>query len=235
MGILFSEIYTKAIALFDDPKITVAYKTNIIQFDKMMYTFLQDAISTFNNPAEIGIRLSNFNPPVGTMEVFQGNGVDNSFTLDESFDILPNSQYCYIEGKLTCNGTLDIENKIITFPDVLPIGQEYAFEQYYVGEFLDDFNFISLTNANAKNAIIEQIKDILARKMVKVWAESNRNMLLDINNIMQSSDFKITGNDKILKAKIAWVTQLEDEINQYQNKLAWNVRYFGGSYKLGRG
>lgn len=32
MGILFSDIYTKAIALFDDPKITQAYKTNIVQF-----------------------------------------------------------------------------------------------------------------------------------------------------------------------------------------------------------
>jgi hypothetical protein len=30
MSILFSDIYTKAIALFDDPKITVAYTTNKI-------------------------------------------------------------------------------------------------------------------------------------------------------------------------------------------------------------
>ena len=30
MSILFSDIYTKAITLFDDPKITVAYQTNII-------------------------------------------------------------------------------------------------------------------------------------------------------------------------------------------------------------
>ena len=30
MSILFSDIYKKAIALFDDPKITKAYKTNEI-------------------------------------------------------------------------------------------------------------------------------------------------------------------------------------------------------------
>jgi hypothetical protein len=30
MSILFSDVYTKAIALFDDPKITMAYATNKI-------------------------------------------------------------------------------------------------------------------------------------------------------------------------------------------------------------
>ena len=32
MAILFTDIYSKAIALFDDPKITIAYETNKIQF-----------------------------------------------------------------------------------------------------------------------------------------------------------------------------------------------------------
>lgn len=235
MGILFSDIYTKAIALFDDPKITVAYKTNIIQFDKLMYTFLQNAISTFNNPAEIGVRLSNYKEPVGVMEVFEGNGTEKTFTLDVNFEILDNSQYNYIEGNLSCKGILDVENRTVTFPDVLPYGQQYAFEQYYVGEFLDGFSLVSLKNIDATASIVNQVKDILARNLVKAWAESDRNMLLDINNIMQSSDFKIAGNDRILKAKTEWVKQLEDEINQYQNKLAWNIRFFGGSRNIGRG
>ena len=40
MGILFSEIYEKSIGLFDDPKITLSYKKNKIQFHKLMYTYL---------------------------------------------------------------------------------------------------------------------------------------------------------------------------------------------------
>ena len=50
MGILFSDVYRKAIALFDDPRITTAYETNPLQFNKIMYTYLQNAISMFNNP-----------------------------------------------------------------------------------------------------------------------------------------------------------------------------------------
>ena len=55
MSILFSEIYSKAIALFDDPKVTVAYETNTMQFQKIMYTFLQNAIGQFTNPVSVGI------------------------------------------------------------------------------------------------------------------------------------------------------------------------------------
>ena len=47
MGILFSDVYRKAIALFDDPRITTAYETNPLQFNKIMYTYLQNAISMF--------------------------------------------------------------------------------------------------------------------------------------------------------------------------------------------
>ena len=39
MSILFSEIYTKAVALFDDPQITKAYQFNRVLFEKKMYTY----------------------------------------------------------------------------------------------------------------------------------------------------------------------------------------------------
>ena len=122
MSILFSDIYTKAIALFDDPKITVAYQTNIIQFDKIMYTYLQNAISMFNNPVSVGMRLSMYNEPVGTMEIFEGDGENSTFILDDKFEIKPNSEYCYIEGDIMVKGKLDIENRTVTFPDILEEG-----------------------------------------------------------------------------------------------------------------
>lgn len=140
MSILFSDIYTKAIALFDDPKITIAYQTNIIQFDKLMYTYLQNAISMFNNPVSIGMRLATYNEPVGTMEIFEGDGENSTFTLDENFEIKPNSHYCFIEGNIKVQGNFDEETRKVSFPDVLPKGQQYAFEQYYVGEFTGDFS-----------------------------------------------------------------------------------------------
>lgn len=52
---------------------------------------------------------------------------------------------------------------------------------------------------------------------------------------MQDSDFKITGNDKILTSKNKWVDQLDTEVLQYQNRLAWIIRFMGGSRMIGRG
>lgn len=235
MSILFSDIYTKAIALFDDPKITMAYVTNKIQFNKLMYTYLQNAIAMFTNPTSIGMRLSSYNEPIGTMEVFEADGENRIFKLDTDFKILENSLYSYIENQTNVTGVLKKEQGIVEFPDVLPKGQQYAFEQYYVGEFLDDFSGLNNKTASGNALIIGEIKDILARLLVKAWAEEERNLLLDIRNIMQDSDFKLNGNDRVLNAKNKWVDQLDTEILQLQNKLAWNIRFMSGSTNIGRG
>ena len=232
MSILFSDIYAKAIGLFDDPKITRAYETNILQYDKIMYTYLQNAIAMFNNPLAVSIRLSAYNEPKGVMEVFESDGENNVFEL--GFDIIPNSVYCYIETDTPVKGEIDPVAKTVTFPDVIPAGQQYAVEQYYVGEFTDDFS--GLTKGNTGNqAVINYVKDILARLLVKAWGESLRNELLDINGIMTDSDFKITGSDKLLRSKNEWIDQLDFEITQLTTKLGWSLRFMQGSSTIGRG
>lgn len=235
MSILFSDIYGKAIALFDDPKITIAYETNKIQFHKLMYTYLQNAIAMFTNPASVGIRLVDYNVPRGTMEVFESDGEETTFSLSEDFEIVDNALYNYIQGTQLVHGNFNAEERTVTFPDVIPPGQQYAFEQYYVGEFTNEFVNIQGKTAVGNTLIVEEIKDILARLLVKAWAESERNLLLDIRNLMQDSDFKITGNDRILKSKNLWVDQLDTEIMQLQNKLAWNIRFMNGSVNVGIG
>lgn len=104
MGILFSDVYRKAIALFDDPRITTAYETNPLQFNKIMYTYLQNAISMFNNPLSVSLRLSQYKEPKGIMQVFEGDGKNNKFELDPEFEIQDNSIYNYIEGELLVQG-----------------------------------------------------------------------------------------------------------------------------------
>ena len=235
MSILFSDIYEKAIALFDDPKITVAYQTNIIQFDKLMYTYLQNAITMFHNPASIALKLASYNEPSGVMQVWVSDGANSTLKLDDAFEIKENSEYLFIEGELTVEGILDKDSRTVTFPDVLPEGKEYAFEQYYVGEFLDTF-----TNFNKKvpgsDAMVQNtIKDILARLLVRAWGEGERNLLLDIRNILQDSDFKLTPNNRILDSKNEWIDQLDSEIFQLQNRLAWMIRFTGSSTNIGRG
>lgn len=235
MGILFSDVYRKAIALFDDPRITTAYETNPLQFDKIMYTYLQNAISMFNNPLSVSLRLSQYKEPKGTMQIFEGDGKNNSFELDPEFIVLENSVYNYIEGDIMVQGTIDKDTNTVTFPDVLAEGKQYAVEQYYVGEFTDDFTGLTAKNVQGTTLVVGYVKDILARLLVKAWGEEERNMLLDIRNLMQDSEFKIMSNDRILKAKNEWIDQLDSEIYNYQNRLAWQIRFMGGSKFIGRG
>lgn len=239
MSILFNDIYTKAIALFDDPKITQAYNTNMIQFQKIMYSYFQNAVMMFNNPLIITSKLININPPKGVMQTFESDGQNNIFTLDDNFELLDNSYYVFTEGELfiTKGVNLNKENRTITFPDILPEGQEYSIEQYFPGEFLDEFKNFNTNTNKINGVVIESVKNILARLLIKCWAEGERNLLTDIRNIMQDSDFKIMDNSKILNAKNAWLEQIEHEITQYTNQLAWTIRFAGGSLNpgLGRG
>lgn len=235
MGILFSDVYRKAIALFDDPRITTAYETNPLQFNKIMYTYLQNAISMFNNPLSVSLRLSEYKEPKGIMQVFEGDGENSTFELDTEFEILDNSVYNYIEGEILVQGTIDVDTHTVSFPDVLPEGKQYAVEQYYIGEFTDNFEGLTNKNVQGANLVVGYVKDILARLLVKAWGEEERNLLLDIRNLMQDSDFKIMSNDRILRAKNAWIEQLDSEIYNYQNRLAWQIRFMGGSKFIGRG
>ena len=132
-------------------------------------------------------------------------------------------------------GKLDIENRTVTFPDVLEEGQQYAFEQYYVGEFLDEFKDLNKNTRSGNSLIIGEIKDILARLLVRAWAENERNMVTEIRNVLQDSDFKLTSNASILNSKNKWIDQLDSEILQHQNRLAWNIRFMKGSMNIGRG
>lgn len=240
MGILFSEIYTKAVALFDDPQITKAYQFNRVLFEKKMYTYLQNAIAMFNNPLIISTKLSNHNLPEGVMETFEGNGEAQDFEIGFNIDEGKKYNYVFMEQDIAVLEGVTLSKDegtgkyTVHFPDILPEGQLYSVEQYYCGEFTD--NFFNITNGNVgQQAVINYTKDILARLLVKSWAEEERNLLLEIRGIMQDSDFKLLSSDRILKSKNEWVNQLDSEIYNYQNRLAWQIRFMNGSSKLGRG
>lgn len=237
MGILFKDVYIKAFSLIDDPKITAAYESNHIQFEKLMYSFLQNAIGMFQNPAGIAMRLSNYNEPYGRMETFEGDGKSNSFELDDSINVDVNKDYevVFIENGRVVQGTLNKASRTVTFPDVLPEGQEYSVELYYPGEFTSDFDGLNTVTSAGNSMVSAQVKEILARRLVIAWAEAERNNILDIKGQLQDSDFKITGNDRLLNAKNSWIDQLITEINTYENRLSWAIRFTNSARRLGRG
>lgn len=225
--ISFKDIYTKAIGLFDDPKITAAYNSNLIQFYKLMYVYLQNSISLFNNPLSVMKLISNFEEPTGQMEIFEADGVSKEFELDPEFQVKDNSSYEYIANGERVSAKLNKDTRTVVFNEVLPIGQQYSFEQYSIGKIECDLGDNGLSTMVQIN-ILNCIKDILARLLVKTWGENTRNFLLDIQNILTDSDFNVHSASSALKAKNEWLNQLDREILQYQNKLAWNIRMLKG-------
>ena len=223
LNISFKNIYTKAIGLFDDPKLTIAYNTNLMQFYKLMYTYLQNSISLFNNPLSAVRLLGAYKEPKGQMEVFVGDGETKEFILDENFELLDNSIYQYIIDGEIVNATINKNDRKIIFPKAIEKDKEASIEQYFIGEFQSSFD-ATIAKPEQQMIMINQVQDILARLLVKSWGENTRNFLLDIQNILMDSDFKLHSASAALSSKNAWLEQLDQEILQYQNKLAWNMK-----------
>lgn len=251
MGILFSEIYDKSIALFNDPKITIAYETDKIQYEKIMYSFLQNAIGMFHNPSSVAVRLSDYTPPKGTMEIFEGDGKNQSFELSEDFEIIEKSRYNFIEGDKKITGKIEkikkeiqdentgelIEKEVYTvsFPDILPEGQQYALEQYFCGCFNSDFKGLNRNATNQVKMIENIVKEIIARLLIQAWAESQRNDYLDVNNNLTDTDFKQNPAYNMLRENSNFVQRINLELNERQNRLGWIIRFGQSNSYIGRG
>ena len=225
--ILFEEIYNKAVVLFDDPKITTAYEENKIAFCKHMYGFFNNV--SMYEPVIIGQILSDVTNPMGQMEIFDSDGVTNKFEVE--MDIPENSIIMFYADGEVIDGSYDNELKTVTFSgEILEKNKEYGLEYYYPGSYNGDFSMIS-SDSRVVNDIEQKVKNILARLLVIAWAESVKNMLVDIQGILRDTDFKLTPNSQILSAKIKWIDDLYQQNLAEQNKLSWRLRY---SHNLGK-
>ena len=226
MAILFRDIYSKAIALFDEPKITIAYKSNKIQFSKLMYPFLRDSFALLTNPQQIAQELvSEVIPPIGQMEIFEGDGTKQIFetNLNPPEDALLEFK---IDG-VVVSGEYNRESKTVDFGEVVGVNKICSFEYYSEGQFNTDLNVTN--NIKTNKSIKAQTEDILCRLLVKAWAESKRNFALDIQNILTDTDFKLHPASAVLRSKNEWVNQLDTEICLYQNKMATLIRFSNGA------
>lgn len=219
--ILFEDIYNRAVVLFDDPKITSAYELNKIVFCKYMYGYLQN-VAIFE-PIFIGQQLSaNTIPPKGELELIEGDGEHDTFTLQ--INIPENSIICFTEaGEDAPEASYDAVTKQVKFPHVLGPGEEYGVEYYFPGAYNVDFSTMFLRDIGAD--VTQRVIKILSRLLVTAWAESKRNMLVDIQGLLRDNDFKATPNNQILTAKNAWIEKLGKQNNADQTKLSWYLRY----------
>ena len=216
----FNEIYTQAVVLFDDPDIKEAYDNNKIMFAKIMYPYLLSSYSNFQNPSIIGMQLSDMQEPDGKQELFKANGIDKKFISEIPYK--DNSLYCYYENGKRVNGTYDYNENIVEFENILSDG-DYIFERYFPGCFNTNLN---ITNNTAWNKDIRsKTINILARLLLISWANSKKNFLLDIQNILTDSDFNLHSASAALNSKIIWIQDLLSEVLAIENRLGFIIRF----------
>lgn len=130
--ILFKDIYRKAIKLFDDPDIQKAYDENEIRFEKLMYGYLQNGLILFTDPTAIASKLIDQTPPVGQMEIIDGeNTAKYTLTMAKPVD---NAEVIAMIGGIKDTGaTYNEDDNSITFSREVPIGTECSVEWYFCG------------------------------------------------------------------------------------------------------
>ena len=217
----FIEVYEGAVALFDDPKITVQFRQNPISFYKTMFPYLQDAIFQFNNPAVLGYKLANYTSPEGYTEEFVGDGTTTTFELSTT----PTENaiiHCELGNEIV-EAEYEETTRIITLNTPVGEGESLKVEWYDCGHFNSDFN--GLVAPNIYDFLIQSIKGITAHLMVKSWATNEKNFLLDIQRLLNDGDFKLFSESSTVKSKMAWVNDIDRACQKMQTQLAWNLQF----------
>lgn len=114
--ILFSDIYKRAVPLFDDPDIRESYYSNEITFSQMMYPFLIDGMHLFTYPTAIVDKLSLYDAPQGQSETGDGEGTD---TYVLSTTPLANSMFIFKLDNQIVNATYTAATNSVTFQTVV--------------------------------------------------------------------------------------------------------------------
>lgn len=214
------EVYNRAVNLIDDPDISRAYYSNPVKFQKIMYPFLLNGISTITAPTGVCALLAAREDPVGTTEVFEGTGATEyalSTTPPDGAEFA-----CYIGNKYDSNAQYITENNSVVFSRPVEVGESCSVEWYTAGEFTGDFSQVN--GRLPLSSLVDRVVDLLARATVISWASKEKNFLLDIRNLLTDTDFKLHASSSVLKSKISWLEDLRFEFYNLQNKLDWDLR-----------
>lgn len=218
--IAFSDIFSRAIGLFDDPDISLAYFNDPAKFAKIMRPYLINGKGRFSNPTILSDQLSIYSAATGETEVIDGNG-STSYVVTTVPD--DNSLMSFkIAGIPDPTASYDPETSTVTFSQVVPVGTECSFEWYFPGAFTQDVTGKASRNLNL-SAIQERVVDILAHCTLLAWAERNKNFILEIRNLLNDTDFNLHSPGSTTTSKVEWYNNLKWEVDELTCSLSWDV------------
>ena len=130
--ILFSEIFERAVNLFDDPDIRYNYMKNPAGFQQDMRPFLINGLNKFVNPTEITDRLAVYSDPVGKMEIIDGDNTDTYALVSNPVE---NSAFTFqCEGEFL-RGSYDRETNCVVLERPILSTEKLTVVWYYAGAF----------------------------------------------------------------------------------------------------
>lgn len=220
--ILFKDIYSRAINLFDDPDISEAYAHDAVRFGKMMYPHLINGIPLFKNPTAITWELLSQTAPEGQMEIFTADEVIDGVVTLSTTPAANSDVVCKINNRIDPGAVYNSTTSTVTLSREVASDAEVSVEWYYGGQFNTDFS-TAVTPKISATVISSRVIDILARALVVAWAEKNKNFLIEIRNNLRDSDFDFYSPANSITSKVTWVKDLRRDLDTMQTKLGWDL------------
>lgn len=246
----FLEIYRLAITEIEDPIITRKFEESVIDFARVMYNYLDDAIPFFTSPQFVMDKLYPYNKPSYDVLYITGNGVDSEFLLERPFteDTLievkveednvniETTQYEFDKPHLVTvsydkdNETLEFDSTEGERPNDARLGFDISLEKSSIifesppkENSKITVRFYDIGSFNFELNPVE--KSILAEILVYRWATKEQNYLLDIRRLLRDDDYQLHDGSRTVNSKLEWTTTMRERYEKRMMKYDYDCAY----------
>ncbi len=220
--IYFYDIFETCIALFDDPDLSRKYYENQACFQAEMRDFLMVGRKKFNRPTAICNKLIEMDGPEGYSESDNGDG-GSKYVLEKT---VANSGekvgFTFAINGEPVNATYDSEDNSVTFERDVSSEDTWAVSWFYAGAFTADFSNCFRSDFDM-NAIMDEIKTILAYATVSAWGDKEVGRVIEVRNILTDTDFKMYSPANSARAKTEWRNQMNRDMDTLVTSLSWSI------------
>lgn len=215
MATNFDVIYTRALSIFKDPVLSRLQSTNLQVFCRIMYTYLQTAVTLYNPNKYTHDRLLNQTSPQYNAQEFEGDGTATDFVLTSAplpdfenvvflvkiNDVeISDSDYLYVKSINT-----------VAFNEAPEENSKIEITWYNIGSF--------------NNELYPEDITLLSLALCWAWAIQTSNNSLDINRNLNDTDFKTYSEANTIREKSRWVKMYEEMFARELSKADWRPTF----------
>ena len=218
---LFSEIFDRAVFLFDDPDIRELYVQDPVGYQQAMLPFLLKGKDEFTHPIVVADKLARYSQPQGSLEEFEGDG---GATYSLSTVPVENAVFTFrVSGRPVVGGSYDPETNSVTFPEDISAETPISVAWYYAGAFTEDFDDWGFRGDYDIAGLNAKIWNILATSVAVAWSLNEMNRALEIRNILSDADLSFYSPANSAQAKMEWHKAVQREMDSLEAQLNWRI------------